>query len=311
MGRARIKGRSVHGILLLDKPGGISSNGALQEVKRLYQARKAGHTGSLDRIATGMLPICLGEATKLSGFLLHADKRYRAVFTLGVRTATGDSEGEVLETRPVHGIDEDGVQRALAQFTGTIQQVPPMFSAVKHQGQRLYRLAHQGVTVDREAREVTVHELSLRRLEGHDLEVDIFCSKGTYVRTLAEDIGELLGVGAHVSMLRRLSVGPFREDQMVTLSAVEALAREGQEALDGALLPTDNAVLQWPAVKLSRDVTYYLNLGQAVMVPHAPTAGWVRLYGEGAFLGMGEVLDDGRIAPRRLLHGASAAVSFP
>ncbi len=195
MGKRPTRGRDVQGILLLDKPPGISSNASLQEVKRLYRARKAGHTGSLDRIATGMLPVCLGEATKLSGFLLHADKRYRAVFKLGVRTTTGDSEGRVVETRPVSVLGERAVLEVLGRFIGSIEQVPPMFSAVKHQGQRLYRLAHQGVTVEREARVVNVHELNLLRLQGDEMEVEVACSKGTYVRTLAEDIGEALATG--------------------------------------------------------------------------------------------------------------------
>jgi tRNA pseudouridine55 synthase len=311
MGKRPGRGRNVQGILLLDKPSGASSNAVLQEVKRLYRARKAGHTGSLDRIATGMLPICLGEATKLSGFLLHADKRYRAVFKLGTRTTTGDSEGEVIELRPVPAVSEQDALKVLARFTGTIEQVPPMFSAVKHQGQRLYRLAHQGVTVEREARTVTVHELRLERLEGDEMEVEVACSKGTYVRTLAEDIGEAMGLGAHVSMLRRLAVGPFQERQMIALPTLEKLAQEGLEALDQVLLPADAAVAQWPAVRLSGDVSYYLRLGQPVMVPHAPTDGWVRLYGNGDFLGVGEVLDDGRIAPRRLVQAAAPAASFP
>jgi tRNA pseudouridine55 synthase len=310
MGKRPTRGRDVQGILLLDKPSGISSNASLQEVKRLYRARKAGHTGSLDRIATGMLPVCLGEATKLSGFLLHADKRYRAVFKLGVRTTTGDSEGPVVETRPVSALGERAVLEVLGRFIGSIEQVPPMFSAVKHQGQRLYRLAHQGVTVEREPRVVNVHELNLLRLQGDEMEVEVACSKGTYVRTLAEDVGEALATGAHVSSLRRLAVGPFQEQQMITLETLGEVAVRGLEALDAVLLPSDAAVLQWPAVKLSGDVSYYLRLGQPVMVPHAPTGGWVRLYGNGAFLGVGEVLDDGRIAPRRLVDVAPHTTSF-
>jgi tRNA pseudouridine55 synthase len=315
MGRSVAKrptrGRNVQGILLLDKPSGLSSNAALQEVRRLYRARKAGHTGSLDRIATGMLPICLGEATKLSGFLLHADKRYRAVFKLGVRTTTGDSEGEVLERCAVPTVGERDALEVLARFTGTIEQIPPMFSAVKHRGQRLYRLAHLGMTVDREPRTVTVRELRLLHLAGDEMEVELACSKGTYVRTLAEDIGAALGTGAHVSMLRRLAVGPFREPQMISLPALEGIGAQGLEALDRLLLPSDAAVGQWPAVRLSGDVSYYLQLGQPVMVPHAPTEGWVRLYGDGEFLGVGEVLDDGRIAPRRLVQAAVSSSSFP
>ncbi len=299
MVKRRRKGRDIHGILLLDKPAGMSSNAALQHAKRLLGARKAGHTGSLDQIATGMLPLCFGEATKLSAFLLNADKAYRALFKLGESTTTGDRQGEVVERHPVGSLDRARVEEVLARFRGTIEQVPPMFSAIKHRGQPLYRLAHQGIEVERRPRTVTIHRLELLAMGEDTLEVEVHCSKGTYVRTLAQDIGEALGTGGHVRALRRIAVGPFQEGQMVAMEAVEAAAREGR--LEALLLPMDAALSQCPPVRLSPDVSYYLRMGQPVLVPHAPTEGVVRLYGDERFLGVGEVLEDGRIAPRRLV----------
>lgn len=296
--------RDVQGIALLDKPAGLTSNQALQDVKRLFQARKAGHTGSLDPLASGLLPICLGEGTKISGFLLDADKHYQVTCRLGVKTATGDAEGEVLETRAVAGLSRRAVEEALHGFSGRIEQVPPMYSAVKHQGQRLYRLARQGLNVERKPRSVTVHVLNLLHYEGDSLELDVRCSKGTYVRTLVEDIGERLGCGAHVAALRRLGVGPYDTTAMITLDRLHCLAQEGLQRLDGVLLPIESALVHWPGVRLSDDAAYYLRKGQAVQVPHAPTRGWVRLYLAGErFLGMGQILDDGRVAPRRLING--------
>jgi tRNA pseudouridine55 synthase len=303
MARPRKHLRNVHGLLLLDKPVGISSNDALQRTKRLYRARKAGHTGSLDPIASGLLVICFGEATKLSAFLLEADKHYRTVFRLGVRTETGDAEGEVIETRPVEGLDRARVEAVLARFRGEIQQVPPMYSAIKRQGRRLYELAREGVQVAREPRTVHIHRLDLLRLDGDLLELDIVCSKGTYIRTLAEDIGEALGCGAHVHALRRLGVGPFHEGQgMHTLDELEARAQEGLPALDELLLPLDTALADRPAVHLTADMAFYARSGQPVLVPGAPTEGLVRLYDEHeSFLGVGRALDDGRIGPKRLV----------
>ena len=305
MARRRVKGRVVNGILLLDKPSGMTSNEALQKVKWLYFARKAGHTGSLDPLASGMLPICLGEATKVSGFLLDADKRYRVRCRLGERTTTGDAEGEVLETRPVGELDEAQVEAVLARFRGTIEQVPPMYSALKHEGQRLYKLARQGVEVEREPRQVEIKELRLLALQGDRLDILVHCSKGTYVRTLAEDIGEALGCGAHVAGLRRTAVGPYREDQMVTMERLEQIREQDKHALDDLLLPVESALVQWPDVELTADASFYLQQGQPVLVPHAPTSGWVRLYERGhRFIGMGQILDDGRVAPKRLMKPA-------
>jgi len=302
----RRRGRGIHGIVLLDKPIEIGSNDALQAVKRLFDARKAGHTGSLDRLASGMLPICLGEATKLSGFLLNADKRYETTLALGVRTSTGDAEGAILAERPVLGYREARIESVLEQFRGEQMQVPPMHSALKHRGQRLYKLAHQGVVVERAPRRVAIYELVLRQVEPEAISIYVSCSKGTYIRTLAEDIGEALGCGAHVKRLRRVGAGPFHEAEMRTLAELRELASAGQEALDGIVIPMEAALRDWPSVRLNGDSAYYLKRGQAVLVPHAPTRGWVRITGpEQRFIGVGEVLDDGRIAPRRLVRAAT------
>ncbi|HXH02989.1 MAG TPA: tRNA pseudouridine(55) synthase TruB [Candidatus Competibacteraceae bacterium] len=302
--RLRLPKRDVHGVVLLDKPLGLSSNAALQAVKRLYRVRKAGHTGSLDPQATGMLPICLGEATKVSAYLLDADKTYDFVCRLGVTTTTGDAEGEVLERRPLPAaLSVAQVEAVLARFRGEIEQIPPMYSALRYQGQRLYRLARQGVEVERAPRTVTIHTLALRALEGERLACTVRCSKGTYVRTLAEDIGRALGCGAHVVELRRSAVSPYAAAAMVGLDELERLAEQGEAALDARLLPVDSAIAHWPALHVGADSAHYLRHGNPVLVPRAPTRGLVRLYqGETRFLGIGEILDDGRVAPRRLVQ---------
>ena len=305
MGRRRVRGRDVNGILLLDKPSGITSNDALQQVKRLFFAKKAGHTGSLDPLASGVLPICMGEATKVSAFLLDADKRYEVRCQLGVKTTTADAEGEVISTRPVEDYSDAQIEAVLERFRGPIEQIPPMYSALKHEGQRLYKLARQGVEVEREPRPVDIHELVLTGRGDDWLDIAVHCSKGTYVRTLAEDIGEQLGCGAHVSALRRTAVGPYNDEHLVTLEQLQALKEEDKRATDELLLPIESALTQWPDVRLSADAAFYLRQGQAVLVPRAPTSGWVRVYeGEHTFLGMGEILDDGRVAPRRMMKGA-------
>jgi len=294
--------RPVNGVLLLDKPVDWTSNAALQAVKRLYQAQKAGHTGSLDPLASGLLPICLGEATKLSGLLLNADKTYQFTCRLGVTTATGDAEGEILTTRPVGPLSREEVEAALRRFTGAIQQTPPMYSALKRNGQPLYKLARKGIEVERAPREVMIHDLRLLRLDGEELECALRCSKGTYVRTLAADLGEALGCGSHIVALRRTAVEPYDAVRMVTLEVLRERAEQGLAVLDECLLPADSALPDWPAVRVRGDAAFYLRQGQAILVPRAPTQGWVRLYeGEEQFLGIGEILDDGRVAPRRLL----------
>ena len=297
----RKKGRAIDGILLLDKPIGLTSNQALQRVKRLFDARKAGHTGSLDPLASGLLPICLGQATKVSGFLLNAGKRYQVVARLGQRTDTGDADGQVIEERPVPALDRGLVKRVLARFEGSQTQVPPMYSALKHQGQRLYKLARQGIEIERQPREIEIHGLELLSLEADALELEVACSKGTYVRTLVEDIAQALGTVAHVIVLRRLGVGPYAEGRMYKLEELEALAEQGMERLDELLLPVDSALEHWPSVELGADSADSLMQGQAVMAPGAPSSGKVRLYDEGhGFLGIGEVKLDGRVAPTRL-----------
>lgn len=305
MGRRRNSGRNVTGILLLDKPLGLTSNDALQQVKRFYQAAKAGHTGSLDPLATGLLPCCLGDATKFSAFLLDADKRYRVRVRLGVTTTTADAEGDVVETLPVVGVDEARVREVLRGFLGGIDQMPPMYSAVKHQGQRLYKLARQGLEVERQTRRIEIFALNLLSFELPEIELDVHCSKGTYVRTLAEDIGRELGCGGYVSQLRRTGVGPYAElaEPFVTLDQVASLADdETPQRLDALLLPLDSALGHWPAVKLSADAAFYLGQGQAVLIPQAPTEGLVRLYDASShFVGVGTILEDGKVQPKRLI----------
>jgi len=295
--------RSLHGIVLLDKARGLSSNHALQQVRRLFQAEKAGHTGSLDPLATGLLPVCFGKATRVSGLLLDADKSYSVCARLGQRTDTADADGEVIEERPVPKLDIAQVQAVVAGFVGEVDQVPPMYSALKHKGQRLYELARKGIEVERAARRVRFDWITVDRLEGCELCLSLRCSKGAYVRTLIEDIGEALGCGAHVTMLRRTGLGPFMDHpRMYTFDALQKLAEEGQEALDHVILPTDSALTGYPAIRLDADSTFHIRHGHPVFVAHAPTEGWFRIYGaDGLFLGLGEVLDDGRVAPRRLL----------
>jgi tRNA pseudouridine55 synthase len=303
--RRRAKGRDVDGILLLDKPTGMSSNAALQTVKRMFNANKAGHTGNLDPLATGLLPICFGEATKISSYLLDSDKRYIGTCKLGVRTRTADSEGEVLETRPVGNLTEQQVKQVLQGFIGQIEQIPPMHSAVKINGTPLYKLAREGKEIERKSRRVSIYRLEMLRLEGDELDIDVHCSKGTYVRTLAEEIGEALGCGAHLNALRRTASGPFELEQAVTMAELAHLAEDGYEALDSLLLPPEEALSDWPMVSLSQNSAYYLQQGQAVQVPKAPSSGWVRLRrDDGQFLGIGQILEDGRVAPKRLIKAA-------
>jgi len=301
----KLCGRDVHGILLLDKPIGITSNGVLQRVKRLYGARKAGHTGSLDKMASGLLPICLGEATKFAGYLLEADKHYRATCKLGIMTNTGDATGEVKSIRPVPELNRKKIEKALAGFSGEISQTPPMYSALKHQGQRLYQLAYQGINVKRTARNITIHGLTLLEHTEDQIDIEVRCSKGTYIRTLVEDIGEKLGCGAHVSTLRRIGSGPFTEEQMITSIELEQLAEKGLSDLDQQLVAIDSILSHLAVVEVVDTVACYIRQGQAVMIPHAPTEGLVRIYTQDHnFLGIGKVLDDGRITPKRLLQSA-------
>ena len=304
MGRRR-KGRNLSGILVLDKPQGVSSNGALQRAKRLFQAAKAGHTGSLDPLATGVLPLCFGEATKFSQYLLDADKGYRSTFVLGEGTDTGDAEGEVVRRRSAAAITEAKLREAMTRFTGEIEQIPPMYSAVKRDGKPLYKLAREGKEVEREARAVTIHQFELLTFEPGEaarIVVDVLCSKGSYIRTLAEDLGGELGVPAHVAALRRTRSGPFSLDAAVTLEELEADAALGTDALDARLLAAQAAITDMPCVELTESAGFYLRQGQPVLVPNGPRNGMVRVVVRGGeFLGIGEMLDDGRVAPRRLI----------
>ena len=309
MGRKRNKGRSVSGILLLNKPTGISSNQALQRVKSLFSANKAGHTGSLDPLATGVLPICLGEATKFSQFLLESDKHYLSTFILGITTDTGDSDGEILEEKDASEVTRGQVTLAINGFEGDIKQVPSMYSALKHNGQPLYKLARQGIVVDREPRDITVFKyqiLDFRPGIRAELDVEVHVSKGTYVRTLAEDLGAIIGCGAHVSSLHRHIAGPFNHNDCITLERLEELREDGYSKLDDLLKPMEIAVADCMAVELSSIVSGYFQLGQSVMsnqaFRNAQEGDIVRVFREdGYFLGIGEVTVDGQVAPKRLV----------
>ncbi|EGQ8040951.1 TPA: tRNA pseudouridine(55) synthase TruB [Vibrio alginolyticus] len=305
----RRKGRPINGVILLDKPTGISSNDALQKVKRIYFAEKAGHTGALDPLATGMLPICLGEATKFSQFLLDSDKRYRVIAKLGERTNTSDSDGEVVETRPVD-VTLDKLESCIDQFRGESDQVPSMFSALKYQGKPLYEYARKGIEVPRESRKIMVYEIVLHRFEGDEVEMEVHCSKGTYIRTIVDDLGEMLGCGAHVTMLRRTGVAKYPYENMVTLEQLNELLEQAhreerapRELLDPLLLPMDTAVEDLPEVNLVPELADMVQHGQPVQVFGAPTEGSLRLTmgEERLFIGVGEMNEDGKIAPKRLV----------
>lgn len=292
--------RAVDGILLLDKPAGYTSNQALSQAKRLLAAKKAGHTGSLDPLATGLLPLCFGEATKVSQYLLDADKRYHSVFRLGQSTNTFDAEGEVTAERPVN-VTRAQVEQAILRFTGAIEQIPPMYSAVKKEGRPLYELARAGIEIERAPRRVTVFEFRVLSLQGDALEVEIHCSKGTYVRALAHDLGEVLGCGAHVAKLTRTGMGAFKIADAITLEALvrmpDAVARAAK------LMPADRALDHLPVVELSRNAAYYFRQGQPVTGPRGKAFPAARIYeAGGCFLGIGELGVDGQVLPKRLMR---------
>ncbi|MGL4715828.1 MAG: tRNA pseudouridine(55) synthase TruB [Aeromonas sp.] len=308
--RRRFKGRDVHGILLLDKPTGLTSNDLLQKVKRIYNAAKAGHTGALDPLATGMLPICLGEATKFSQYLLDSDKRYEVTAKLGERTNTSDSDGEVVATRPVN-VAMGTLIESLDQFRGPIMQVPSMYSALKHNGRPLYEYAREGIEIERPARPITVFELKLISFEGDEVKLEVHCSKGTYIRSLVDDLGEVLGCGAHVTQLRRTQVATYPYERMLTLAQLECILEQAKvdgvpprEQLDPLLLPMETAVEALPEVNMLAVVAAYVNQGQAVQVPGAPASGQVRMTvgPEREFIGVGEIDGEGRVAPKRLVR---------
>ncbi|NKB33432.1 MAG: tRNA pseudouridine(55) synthase TruB [Pseudomonadales bacterium] len=300
--RRRNKGRSIDGIVILDKAIGLSSNAALQQVKRLFEASKAGHTGSLDPLATGVLPLCLGEATKVSQFLLNSDKRYLAKIKLGERTDSGDKTGTVIESCCDYSVTQNEVEKALGAFRGEIEQLPPMYSALKVDGVPLYKMARKGIEVERELRKVTIYEISLIDFANDTIELDIACSKGTYIRTIADDLGQALGCGAHIIELRRTQAGVFTEEDSIDIESLEAIKAEaGLAGIDQKLLPMDQAITELPEVNLPSITASHVKNGQAVLVRHLPEEGLVRLYEEERFIGIGCIDDDGKVAPRRLI----------
>ena len=295
---SKIVRRAISGVLLLDKAAGLTSNAALQKAKWLYRAEKAGHTGTLDPFATGLLPLCLGEATKFSQFLLDADKVYRAEIHLGVRTASGDLDGAVIAERPV-AVSEASLRQALSRFQGEIEQVPPMHSALKHAGRPLYEYARKGIEIERPARRVCVHEIELECFDGRVASVRVHSSKGFYVRALADDLGEALGCGAHLTGLERLQVGPYRLDNAIKLEQLAELDEAGRDAL---LLPPDNLTLDLPRLDLDLEAAWQISHGQAIWRSGLQVGELLRLYAEGGrFLGVAEVDQDGKAAPRRLV----------
>ena len=303
MSKPRKRGRDIHGVFLLDKPQGMSSNDIMQKVKRIFQANKAGHTGALDPLATGMLPICLGEATKFSQFLLDADKRYLVTAKLGERTDTSDAEGQIVETREVK-VKTPEILTALEQFRGDILQVPTMFSALKHNGKPLYEYARQGITVEREARPITIFELNFIEYNAPYLTLEVHCSKGTYIRTLVDDLGEALGCGAHVTMLRRTAVADYPTEKMLDWNALQSLAEQQDlSSLDALLLPMDTAVAKLPALTLNENQTQGIGFGQRVKFDNPNRLqGQVRLFShENRFLGVAVIDDNNVIRPQRLV----------
>lgn len=303
MSKPRKRGRDIHGVFLLDKPQGMSSNDIMQKVKRIFQANKAGHTGALDPLATGMLPICLGEATKFSQFLLDADKRYLVTAKLGERTDTSDAEGQIVETREVK-VKTPEILTALGQFRGDILQVPTMFSALKYNGKPLYEYARQGITVEREARPITIFELNFIEYNAPYLTLEVHCSKGTYIRTLVDDLGEALGCGAHVTMLRRTAVADYPTDKMLDWHALQSLAEQQDLALlDALLLPMDTAVAKLPALTLNESQTQGIGFGQRIKFDNSNRLqGQVRLFShENRFLGVAMIDENNVIRPQRLV----------
>ena len=288
--------RRLNGVLLFDKPSGLTSNAALQKVRRLFRAEKAGHTGTLDPLATGLLPICFGEATKFSNMLLDADKTYCARLSLGKTTSTGDAEGEVIAERPVKA-QHPAIEAVLAKFRGEIQQIPPMHSALKHHGKPLYEYIRKGETIARTPRTVMIHELVLDRFEKDELDITVRCSKGTYIRTLAEDIGNALGCGAHLTGLRRTAIAHFRLDDAYTLEVIETMNESGRE---GCLLPLESLMPDLPVLKLDSERVRRLAQGQKLSLDTGLASGHTRLHGPQGFFGVGK-LQGNHLIPDRLL----------
>ena len=307
----RRKGRDVNGILVIDKPQGVTSNGILQQVKRLFGAAKAGHTGALDPLATGVLPLCFGEATKFSQMMLDSDKAYIATARLGIRTETGDSEGAVVAEKPVpDGLTADLLEPVLDGFRGDIQQVPSMYSALKHKGRPLYEYAREGIEVERPARPVTIYELTLLDIRENELDIAVSCTKGTYIRSLVEDIGEALGCGAHVTALRRTMASGFTLANAHAVSDLEAM-RERGESLDGLLVAPDAALSMFPEHRLAGQALVSILNGQPVRIPGQAYDGFVRLYANESanesFVGLAEAFPEGEqtnLVPRRLVKSS-------
>ncbi|PHZ58225.1 tRNA pseudouridine(55) synthase TruB [Photobacterium leiognathi] len=306
----RRKGRPINGVILVDKPTGISSNDTLQKVKRIFFAQKAGHTGALDPLATGMLPICFGEATKFSQFLLDSDKRYRVIAKLGERTDTSDSDGEVVETREVK-VDRGQLERCIAKFRGTTDQIPSMYSALKYKGRKLYEYAREGVEVPREFRKITVYSVDLLRFENNEVEMELHVSKGTYIRTIVDDLGEMLGCGAHVIMLRRTGVSNFPYERMVTIEQLQAMLDDAKAndvepgtVLDPLLLPTDTAVQDLPEVNILPAIAVHVLNGNPVQAGRVPAEGTlvrITVGQEREFIGVGVIDAKGMLAPKRVM----------
>lgn len=294
----RKTGLDIHGILLLDKRLGVSSNQALQEVRRLFNANKAGHTGSLDPLATGLLPLCFGEATKVSGLMLDLDKRYQVTVRLGVMTDTGDAEGRVIAEMPVPTISQAELLACLQSFTGEISQVPPMYSALKHEGKKLYELAREGKTLDRPARQISIYELNLLEFGENQLKLDVFCSKGTYIRSLAEDIGHKLGSCGTVTSLRRTASGPFLLSEAYSLEQLQAM--DEQTRLE-KLYAVDMPLAEIPAIELSQEQSLRIKQGQQIEFLSSIT-GSVRIYCQRVFLGLGEMSLNGKLVPKKIFN---------
>ncbi|WP_392559164.1 tRNA pseudouridine(55) synthase TruB [Orbus mooreae] len=305
MARKR-KGRDIQGVLLLDKPQGMTSNDVLQKVKRIFNAQKAGHTGALDPLATGMLPICFGESTKFSQYLLDSDKRYRVIARLGQRTDTSDADGQIIEERAIT-INLTDIQQALGHFIGDIMQIPTMFSALKHQGRPLYEYAREGITIEREARPITVYENRFIRFDNNELELEIHCSKGTYIRTIIDDLGEVLGCGAHVIYLRRLQVSNYPADKMVPLSYLQDHL-ENIDHLESFLMPIDSPVQDYPKIVLTTEQGRDILLGRSLTISNYDNSclltNLVRIYQQEQFIGVGE-LNNMILSPKRLIQTES------
>jgi tRNA pseudouridine55 synthase len=301
MGRRNKKGRNITGIIVIDKPTGRSSNHVLQQVKRLFDAKKAGHTGSLDPLATGVLPVCLGEATKLSSYLLDGDKRYQVTCQLGVITDSGDSDGNVLENLAIPDISEQSLLQVIEKFKGEQQQVPPMYSALKHKGQPLNKLARQGIEVERKSRYVNIYDIGLVSFTKDSFTLNVCCSKGTYIRTLVEDISHALETGGHVTMLRRVESAGYEIAQAVSISELEALAEQGVKALDTSLLPSENALPDWPSIVINEQQIIALRQGQTAQVSTPYQSAQVRLFDQQkGFLGIGQMSESGTVSPKRV-----------